>query len=68
MCRSRWHRELLARSELEPGAVDGKRRGSGNHRKARFLDGVDVGITDTAPGGKPGLVLDELAIRFGGSL
>jgi hypothetical protein len=25
---SSWHRQLLARSKLEPGAVDGKRRGS----------------------------------------
>ena len=68
VCRSRRHRQLLARCKLEPSAVDGKRRGSRKHGKARFLDGMDVGVADAAAGREPRLVLDELAVGFGGSL
>ena len=66
--RARRDGQLLTRPQREPGAVDGKRGGSGDHGKARFLDGVDVGIADAAAGREPGLVLDELAVRFRGSL
>jgi len=66
--RARRNGQLLTRSQREPGAVDGKRGGSGDHSKARLLDGVDVGIADAATGREPGLVLDQLAVRFRGSL
>jgi len=62
------HRQLLAGAKLEARPVDRKRRGSRDHREARFLDRMEVGIADAAAGREPGLVLDQLALRFGGSL
>src|SRR5207244_12466175 len=68
VCRARRDGQLLTRSQREPGAVDGKRGGSGDHGKARLLDRMDVGFANTAAGREPGFVLDRLAVRFRRSL
>ena len=66
--RSPWNGQLLTGPKLEAGAVDGKRRDARDHRKAGLLDGVDMRIANATTGREPGLVLDQLAVRFEDSL